>query len=146
MYQYPNNYNIPYKNSDSTKVELARELSFTESTVVSQYSISINLNSRSLSLLVNGNIKSKYPIAIGKATTPSPKGTFRIKNKAMNPGGPFGARWLGLTAPNGSYGIHGTNNPSSIGLSASNGCIRMHNKDVIELYNIVPIGTTVSIY
>lgn len=146
MYQYPNNYDIPYKNSDTTKVELARKLSFTESTVVNQYSISINLNSRSLSLLVNGSIKSKYPIAIGKATTPSPKGTFRIKNKAMNPGGPFGARWLGLTAPNGSYGIHGTNNPSSIGHAASNGCIRMHNKDVIELYNIVPIGTTVSIY
>lgn len=63
----------------------------------------------------------------------------------MNPGGPFGTRWLGLSAPYGDYGIHGTNNPSSIGKSVSNGCIRMFNNDVIELSNLVPIGTSVTI-
>jgi len=137
MAQYTNFYNIVNEYAD---------LYSTEATVSNPYSIIVNLNSRRLSLLSNGTVKSSYPVAIGKPSTPSPKGTFRIKNKAMNPGGPFGARWLGITAPNGSYGIHGTNNPSSIGLSVSNGCIRMQNKDVIELYDIVPIGTKVSIY
>jgi lipoprotein-anchoring transpeptidase ErfK/SrfK len=67
-------------------------------------------------------------------------------NKAMNPGGPFGARWLGLNAPNGDYGIHGTNNPSSIGKDISNGCIRIYNNNVIELYNLVQIGTRLKLY
>ncbi len=63
----------------------------------------------------------------------------------MNPGGPFGARWLGLNAPNGDYSIHGTNNSNSIGKDIFNGCIRMYNNNVIELYNLVQIGTTVKI-
>ncbi len=109
------------------------------------YSIQINTNNHTLTLLKNGGIYKVYPVATGKASTPTPKGHFRIKNKATNPGGPFGARWLGLTAPGGSYGIHGTNNPSSIGKNISNGCIRLFNKDVIELSSLVPINTEVVI-
>jgi lipoprotein-anchoring transpeptidase ErfK/SrfK len=81
---------------------------------------------------------------IGKPSTPTPKGNFKIINKAINPGGPFGARWLGLNKK--GYGIHGTNNPSSIGKAVSNGCIRTYNQNIIELSNIVPIGTEVLIY
>jgi lipoprotein-anchoring transpeptidase ErfK/SrfK len=58
---------------------------------------------------------------------------------------PFGARWLGLNEPYGDYGIHGTSAPGLIGIDVSNGCVRMYNKDVIELSNIVPIGTIVRI-
>lgn len=107
------------------------------------YSILVNTTNKTLTLYSNGQIKKTYPVAVGKPSTPTPKGTFTIKNKAPNPGGPFGVRWMGLTAPH--IGIHGTNNPASIGTAASAGCIRMHNKDVIELYNIVPIGTAVTI-
>jgi lipoprotein-anchoring transpeptidase ErfK/SrfK len=82
---------------------------------------------------------------VGKHNTPTPKGTFKIVEKAINPGGPFGARWLGLNEPYGDYGIHGTNAPGLIGRDVSNGCVRMYNKDVIELSNIVPIGTIVRI-
>ncbi len=109
------------------------------------YSIVINVTNHTLLLFKNGKLFKSYPVAVGKASTPTPIGTFKIKNKASNPGGPFGARWMGLNAPGGSYGIHGTNNPASIGKNISNGCIRMHNKDVIELSNLVPIGTTVNI-
>lgn len=112
---------------------------------VSRYSISVNTSIRRLTLLKNGIVFKTYPIAIGKPSTPTPKGTFKIINKAVNPGGPFGARWIGLNAPNGDYGIHGTNNPSSIGKAVSNGCIRMYNNNVIELFNLVPIGTIVTI-
>lgn len=52
---------------------------------------------------------------------------------------------MGLNVTWGKYGIHGTTKESSIGRAASHGCIRMHNKDVKELYNIVPIGTPVII-
>ncbi len=109
------------------------------------YSITINRRLHKL-ILYRGNIVFKsYPVAVGKASTPTPEGTFRIVNRAINPGGPFGARWLGLNAPNGDYGIHGTNNPSSIGKDVSNGCIRMFNDQVIELSNLVSIGTVVKI-
>lgn len=111
----------------------------------SAYSITINTVNHTLTLYKDGKPFRSYPVAIGKPSTPTPKGTFRIKNKAVNPGGPFGARWLGLTAPGGSYGIHGTNNPASIGKSVSNGCIRLHNQNVIELFNLVSIGTIVKI-
>lgn len=109
------------------------------------YSILINTSSRTLKLYRSGKLVKTYTVAVGKPSSPTPKGTFKIINRAVNPGGPFGARWLGLSAPYGDYGIHGTNNPSSIGKAVSNGCIRMHNKDVIELARLVPIGTTVKI-
>lgn len=107
------------------------------------YSITINTNARRLTLLRNGQWHKSYPIAVGKPSTPTPKGTFKIVNKSVNPGGPFGARWMGLSKPH--YGIHGTNNPSSIGKAISNGCVRLYNKDIIELYNLVSIGTIVKI-
>ena len=86
-----------------------------------------------------------YPciMSFGKPSTPTPKGNFTIINKQVNPGGPFGARWLGLSKK--GYGIHGTNNPSSIGKAVSNGCIRLHKPNVIELFNLVSIGTPVRI-
>jgi lipoprotein-anchoring transpeptidase ErfK/SrfK len=109
------------------------------------YRILINTSKHTLILYRNGVVYKSYKIAVGKPSTPTPKGTFRIIEKAINPGGPFGARWLGLNAPYGDYGIHGTNNPASIGKSVSNGCVRMYNRDVIELSNLVPIGTAVRI-
>ncbi|MCW6061742.1 L,D-transpeptidase [Clostridium sporogenes] len=109
------------------------------------YRIVINTKAHTLTLFRNNNVYKTYKVAVGKPSTPTPKGTFKIINRAVNPGGPFGARWLGLNIPYGDYGIHGTNNPSSIGKSVSNGCIRMFNNQVIELSNLVPISTTVTI-
>lgn len=109
------------------------------------YHIIINTQTHTLTLFKDNNVYKTYKVAVGKPSTPTPKGNFKIINRAINPGGPFGARWLGLNIPYGDYGIHGTNNPSSIGKSVSNGCIRMFNSQVIELSNLVPIGTTVTI-
>ncbi len=109
------------------------------------YSILVYTQNHILKLYKNGIFVKQYPVAVGKTLTPTPKGDFRIINKALHPGGAFGVRWLGLNAPGGGYGIHGTNNPDSIGKSISHGCIRMYNNDVIELNNMVPIGTPVKI-
>lgn len=110
-----------------------------------RYRITISTAARRLTLYQDGKVYKTYPIAIGKPSTPTPKGNFKIVNKAVNPGGPFGARWMGLNAPNGDYGIHGTNNPASIGKAVSNGCIRMYNNNVIEVFKLVSIGTPVTI-
>ncbi|MGE5599281.1 MAG: LysM peptidoglycan-binding domain-containing protein, partial [Bacteroidota bacterium] len=107
------------------------------------YSIEINLGERTLRLLQAGSVVAAYPIAIGKPSTPSPLGTYSILNKAVDPGGVFGTRWIGIT-PNG-IGIHGTNLPSSIGLAVSNGCIRMYNEDVEAIFPLVAVGDRVDI-
>lgn len=109
------------------------------------YSIRINRSGHTLTLYKNGAPYKSYPVAIGKASTPTPAGTYKIINKASHPGGAFGARWLGLNIPRGGFGIHGTNTPGSIGKSVSHGCIRMNNDAVIELSRYVPVGTPVTI-
>jgi hypothetical protein len=98
-----------------------------------------------LKLYVNGSIYKTYPIALGKRETPTPVGDLKIINKYRNWGSGFGTRWIGLDVPWGTYGIHGTNKPYSIGTDSSHGCIRMLNQHVEELYEIVQIGTRVTI-
>lgn len=107
------------------------------------YSITVNLSTKKLNLYSNGAKVRSYPVGIGKMLTPTPAGTYAIINKQFNPGGPFGIMWLGLNKP--TYGIHGTNDPSSIGHIVSHGCIRMYNADVLALSRLVPIGTQVII-
>ncbi|MDF2570436.1 MAG: ykuD [Sporomusa sp.] len=107
------------------------------------YSIKISLVQRLLILKKDGKVVRSFPIGIGKSATATPTGRYHIVSKNRNPGGPFGAMWLGLSQPH--YGIHGTNNPSSIGGAVSKGCIRMYNRDVLDLANFVSIGTPVII-
>lgn len=107
------------------------------------YRIIVDLSDRQLHLLEDNTVIHSYPVAIGKILTQSPVGEYTIVNKVPNPGGPFGAFWMGLSRPH--YGIHGTNNPASIGQAVSHGCIRMHNSDVLALSRLVPIGTRVMI-
>jgi L,D-transpeptidase ErfK/SrfK len=109
------------------------------------YRIDVSVNNRTLKLLRrNGTLQKQYPIAVGKILTGTPVGNYIIINKAPNPGGPFGTMWMSLSKEH--YGIHGTNDPSSIGKAVSKGCIRMHNKDVEELARTIPIGTPVFIH
>lgn len=107
--------------------------------------ITVNLDKRRLYFSVPNRPTKTYPVAIGKSSTPTPLGNWTIVAKAVNPGGPFGARWMRLSIPWGGYGIHGTNNPRSIGRAVSHGCIRLHNEDVIEIYDQTPLGTPVTI-
>ncbi|MDQ0285458.1 hypothetical protein J2Z49_000559 [Desulfofundulus luciae] len=108
-------------------------------------SILIDTTRRTLTVLFDGRPHRQYPVAVGRFETPTPLGSFRVVRKAMHWGTGFGSRWLGLDVPWGLYGIHGTNKPWSIGSYASHGCIRMHNRDVEELYPLVPVGAQVII-
>lgn len=108
-----------------------------------KYRIIVDLSDRRLYLLDGNNVVNEFPVGIGKMLTRTPTGDYRIINKQSHPGGPFGVLWMGLSKPH--YGIHGTNDPSSIGRKVSHGCIRMHNDDVLKLSSLVPIGTKVTI-
>lgn len=106
--------------------------------------IRINLRERRLYLYQGDNLHGNYKIAIGKPSTPSPVGNWTIANKAVLPGGTvYGTRWMGLSKP--TYGIHGNNNPNSIGKAVSLGCIRMYNHEVESIFPIIPLGTEVEI-
>lgn len=107
--------------------------------------IRINLQESRLYLYQGDHLINSYPVAIGKPSTPSPKGHWTIVNKKILDGRLiYGTRWMGLSKPR--YGIHGTNNPSSIGKAVSLGCIRMHNHDVEYVFSKVTIGTPVEIF
>ncbi len=120
----------------------------------SQYKIEIDIPSRSLYFIENNKLVKRYPVAVGKASSQTPIGNFNVINKVVNPyysklkiaGGspqnPLGSRWIGFKP---SYGIHGNNNPKSIGNFASAGCVRMFDKDVKELYEKVNVGLPVTV-
>ena len=127
-----------------------------QSTPVAKRVIVVSLEDRKLALVEDGQVKKVYTVAVGKPTTPSPTGTFTIARRVKNPtyshdgktvlpgpGNPVGTRWMGLSVK--GYGIHGTNEPKSIGKAASHGCIRMAKKDLEEMYEMVSVGDTVEL-
>lgn len=107
------------------------------------YRIIVDLSDRNLYLLHEDVVVRSFPVGVGKMVTATPTGEFNIINKQANPGGPYGAFWMGLSKP--YYGIHGTNDPSSIGKEVSLGCIRMYNDDVLQLSELVSVSTRVTI-
>lgn len=116
--------------------------------------IIVNTYYNKIYLYQNGKLIWRRPVASGKYSTPTPTGKFSVVNKIVNPyyskgnikGGspsnPLGVRWLGI---GGAYGLHGNNNESSIGKKVSNGCVRLHNYDIVDLYNRVSVGDKVII-
>lgn len=120
----------------------------------------INKSTNKLAFFENGKLVKEFNVATGRSPSYTPEGTFNIVNKIKNrpyyskniPGGspknPLGDRWFGIEARGtygNTYGIHGTNNESSIGKYASSGCVRMHNKDVRWLFERVKVPTKVTI-
>ena len=107
--------------------------------------IRINLWTNELIVSKNNEVIKRFSIASGTEESPTPIGLFKVEEKSKSWGGGFGTRWLGLNVPWGQYGIHGTNKPSLIGKNVSGGCIRMQNKDVESLFELIPTGTMVYI-
>jgi lipoprotein-anchoring transpeptidase ErfK/SrfK len=118
--------------------------------------ILVSIPDRKIALIDGGKVVKLFPVAVGKDSTPSPEGTFTVKTRVENPTyyhkgkviapgaqNPLGSRWMGLSEK--GYGIHGTNEPKSIGKAASHGCIRMAKKDLEELFPLVKVGDTVEI-
>ena len=126
--------------------------------------IHLDLRSRRISVIRNGERRGPWPVAIGDPKTPTPAGMFKVENMRINPkyqstksgkvnpvtgpGGPLGHRWIGfLQQGENQFGIHGTPWPHWVKIRAavSNGCVRMLNHHVQELYELVDVGTPVVI-
>jgi lipoprotein-anchoring transpeptidase ErfK/SrfK len=105
----------------------------------------VNTDERTLTVLAGQEVIGVYPVAIGKWTTPTPIGEWKIIDKDYDWGGAFGSRWMGLDITWGRYGIHGTNQPGSISYESSLGCLRMFNDDVVQIFDLVKTGTKVDI-
>jgi hypothetical protein len=97
-----------------------------------------------------------YPIGLGTEETPTPVGNFYLTSllQPPTPDSVYGSYAYGLSGYSpvirdwrwgGLIGLHGTNDPSSVGKLSSNGCIRMRNKDIEELVRILPLGTPIVI-
>ncbi len=136
---------ITCPDGDKFIIEKSSEVNSVHSQTPKDDIIKIDIQRHRLMFFQNGKLLHSYPVAIGDEETPSPIGEWKIIHKGGNWGGGFGERWMGLDVPWGIYGIHGTNKPWTIGTPASHGCIRMLNLHVIELYNLVKLGTPVHI-
>ncbi len=150
----------------NTTVDLLKEANHLKSKYLSvgrrlkitpcQFNILVSKSKNILVLKYKDEVIKIYSVATGKFNS-TPVGDFKIVNKLKNPvwfrhgrkipsGHPdniLGSHWLGISEP--SYGIHGTTQPESIGQQSTEGCIRMLNKEVEELFKLVTIGTPVKI-
>ena len=122
-----------------------------------------------LTVYESGKLIAAYPVTIGSAQTESPMGEWKVRgvvklptfryDKAMlqhgerssnfhllppGPRNPVGVIWIALNKK--GIGIHGTSDPYSIGRSASHGCIRLANWDIVRLAGKVKAGVPVSIH
>ena len=130
-------------NSDSTAVTTNEDASL---------KLEVDLSERVLSVVQGGEVVETYPVAIGKPSYPTPKGSFSVrriiwnprwvppdskwaKNKKPTPPGhpnnPMGKVKIFFSEPD--YYIHGTKLVDSLGEAESHGCLRMRNSDVIAL-------------
>jgi lipoprotein-anchoring transpeptidase ErfK/SrfK len=125
------------------------------------YKVEVNTRTNRMYLYQGEKVRRTYVVATGTGCKHqvTPKGTFVIVNKIIDPGwrdmpggvkkNPLGPRWHGLQV-NGDrgriYGIHGTIRNRSIGRHTTNGCVRMYNNDVVNFYNMVEVGTVVWIH
>ncbi|MEC0128050.1 L,D-transpeptidase family protein [Paenibacillus pabuli] len=107
--------------------------------------IIVDKSKHKLALISGSTIIRNYEVGLGGDRTP--EGSFVISDKVVNPNGrsngEFGSRGMQLSDTN--YAIHGTNEPNSIGLDESLGCVRMSTEDVEELFALAPQGTPVRI-
>ncbi len=121
-----------------------------------------------LDVLEDGQLLASFPITPGSTTLPAPPGTWKIEtmnslpffrydesmlehgvrstefvNLPPGPNSPVGVVWMGLDKS--GIGLHGTNNPETIGRAASHGCIRLANWDAVKLSQMLTVGVTIHI-
>jgi len=120
------------------------------------FDIVIDKSKYRLTLYLKGVIVKEYKVGLGKNSS-TPEGEYAVRNKLVDPewnppgpeyaaskapDNPLGTRWIGF---NHDYGIHGTIDPQSIGKSESRGCVRLLNQDAEEVYDLVIIGSKVTV-
>jgi lipoprotein-anchoring transpeptidase ErfK/SrfK len=121
------------------------------------FRITVHLGAHRLVVTRGATVVEDEPVGVGTTDTPTPGGTYYIKEllQPPDPNGPYGPYAYGLSGfsnvlssfagGDGVVGIHGTNDPSTIGRDVSHGCLRLHNEAILKLVPILPLGTPVEI-
>ena len=149
-----------------TTVELLKKANHLRSDVIrpnqklkvpkGRFGIVVDKSQNQLLLTEDNQFIKTYPVATGTNNS-TPVGTFKVVTKVPNPvwykqgavvpaespENILGTRWLGISKE--GYGIHGSTDPNAIGHQVTAGCVRMTNSDVEELFDLVPLGTEVTI-
>jgi lipoprotein-anchoring transpeptidase ErfK/SrfK len=120
------------------------------------YQLVVDVAARTLTLLDGGETVLTTPAAVGTPDLPTPTGDYYLTDKLATGGdGAYGPFALGLSAHSevltefaggdGQVGIHGTDDPSSIGQPVSHGCVRVANDVITRLADLLPLGTPVTV-
>jgi lipoprotein-anchoring transpeptidase ErfK/SrfK len=151
------------------EIEKVKEAQLKPNKAFAARKIYVDTTERLLEVFENNQLVCVFPITPGSTALPAPIGTWKIVGAAtwpwfrydesmLNygvrsdqfynlPPGPnnlVGVVWMGLDKP--GIGMHGTNNPETIGRAASHGCIRLANWDAIRLKDLISVGNTVIIF
>ncbi|HEV8419902.1 MAG TPA: L,D-transpeptidase, partial [Actinomycetota bacterium] len=124
---------------------------------VTPYRLDLDVRRFELKLYEGCGLVKTYRVGIGTGKTPTPRGQFYLTSliKLPDPHTLYGPYAYGLSGYSevldtwklgGIIGLHGTNDPSSIGRRSSHGCIRMRNRDITGLVKILPLGTPIAIH
>ncbi len=121
----------------------------------------IRLGERRVYVYRGDTVEVSYPVAVGRQGWETPTGEYEVLNMIEHPewrnpftgevigagsSNPLGERWIGFWTDGENYiGFHGTPNEASVGTAASHGCVRMYNHHVRELFQIVALGTPVTV-
>ena len=123
-------------------------------------SVRVDLAQRVVLYLTGDEVAAGWEVGIGRPGEETIQGMFTAGEKEKEPmwfprgqnpvpfgdaRNPLGTRWIGWyqDGRKTSYGFHGTNEPDTIGLAASDGCIRFRNHDVERLFRILPLGAPI---
>ena len=151
-YQLSWEYLARLNKTDPRRIQLGQKLKV----VKGPFAAIVDLQDFALTVHLQGYYVKRYDVGIGKDGS-SPLGKFSVQNKVENPQytgpdgkvitaddpkNPLGERWIDLGD---SYGIHGTIDSDSIGKAASRGCIRLRDKDIVEVYDFLIKGSEVVI-
>ncbi len=121
----------------------------------------IKLSDRRVYVYDHDQVKTSFPVAIGRVGWETPTGSYQVLQMLRNPAwqhpftgevmppgadNPLGSRWIGFWTDGTNFiGLHGTPNAESVGTPASHGCVRMYDQDVVKLFERVKVGTPVQV-
>lgn len=123
--------------------------------------LELRLSERRVYVYTDNSIETSYPVAVGKIGWETPTGNFEVFSTVSEPGwtnpftneeippgpeNPLGDRWIAFWTDGVELiGFHGTPNRESIGQAVSHGCVRMYNEHVRELFEMIELGTLVTV-
>lgn len=156
-FQVPWQYLGKLNRVDPQKIQAGQKLKV----IRGPFSAIVDLSEYQVTVHAHGYYVTRFPCGIGQDGS-TPRGTFKVTDKVENPtyfgpdgvidaddpSNPLGERWLAISDSTGrvqGYGLHGTIDPTSIGKSESRGCIRLHDADIENLYDLLVVGSEVII-